>query len=396
MPFPPFTAEELAIFGYVEAKLLKQTPKPAHAMSPPNRILSLTHWEILLPLLESLTPTQHEEFRTSQVPTGVDGHPVDPNSMDTTTVEADAPEQLPPVIDSHMHLDLMFRDHRICSRDTESLDLMELFLKREDLHMEKVVANYCFPIHWSSSDHHLANDHSRRVCPTYGIHPKVASDNMSDARYHELAGRVSNPRCVGEVGLDFYHNDSSRAIALQKRLLGRIFDLAKARQQPLVIHCRERREDEYDAAYQVMQLFFEKKMLDHPIHRHCFIGTIPQLDEWAHLLPNCLFGITAKSLHKPTQRDVIKRIPPHRLLLDSPHLIHQDAPNQQTNSPWQLLYLMKDFSHYLVLYQENLLGSHCHCLSTNAGTQLSFDNDCYILDRLCFTKFSKETPKKFF
>ena len=149
------------------------------------------------------------------------------------------------------------------------------------------MANYCFPIHWSSSDHHLANDHDRRVCPTYGIHPNVASDNMSDARYHELAGRVSNPRCVtiGEVGLDFYHNDSSCAIALQKRLLGRIFDLAKARQQPLVIHCRERREDEYDAAYQVMQLFFEKKMLDHPIHRHCFIGTIPQLDEWAHLLP---------------------------------------------------------------------------------------------------------------
>ena len=85
-------------------------------------------------------------------------------------------------------------------------------------------------------------------------------------------------------------------------------------------------------------------MLDHPIHRHCFIGTIPQLDEWAQFLPNCMFGITAKSLHKPTQRDVIKRIPPHRLLLetDSPHLIHRDAPNQQTNSPWQLLYLIRE------------------------------------------------------
>ena len=254
MPFPPFTAEELAIFGYVEAKLLKQTAQPAHAISPPNRILSLTHWEILLPLLVSLTPTQREKFRTSQAPTSVDGHPVDPNAMDTTTVEADAPEQLPPVIDSHMHLDLMYRDHRMCSRDTESLDLMELFIKRENLHVEKVVANYCFPIHWPSSDHHLANDHDRRVYPTYGIHPKVASDNMSDARYHELAGRVSNPRCVaiGEVGLDFYHSDSSRDIALQKRLLGRIFDLAKARQQPLVIHSRERREGGYDAAYQIM------------------------------------------------------------------------------------------------------------------------------------------------
>ena len=186
--------------------------------------------------------------------------------MDTTKVEADAPEQLPPVIDSHMHLDLMFRDHRICSRDTESLNLMELFIKRENLHVEKVVANYCFPIHWPSSDHHLANDHDRRVYPTYGIHPKVASENMSDACYHELAGRVSNPRCVaiGEVGLDFYHNDSSRDIALQKRLLGRIFDLAKARQQPLVNHSRERREGEYDAAYQIMQLFFEKRCLTTP------------------------------------------------------------------------------------------------------------------------------------
>ena len=118
---------------------------------------------------------------------------------------------------------------------------------------------------------------------------------------HKLATGFSGS-ISGEIGLDFYHAHSSHAIATQKRLLGRIFDLAKARQQPRVIHCREKQENDYDAAYQVMQMFWEKKMLDHPIHRHCFIGTVTQLDEWAEFLPNCMFGIAAKSLHKPAQR----------------------------------------------------------------------------------------------
>ena len=146
--------------------------------------------------------------------------------------------------------------------------------------------------------------------------PRVATDNISDACYHELAGRVSNPRCVaiGEVGLDFHHTQSSSAISNQKRLLGRMFDLAKARQKPLVIHCREKQEEDYNAA---MKMLWEEKMVNHPIHQHCFVGTVPQLGEWAKFLPNCMFGIAAKSLDKPVQKEVIKRISPNRLLLET-------------------------------------------------------------------------------
>ena len=95
--------------------------------------------------------------------------------------------------------------------------------------------------------------------------------------------------------------------------LGHMFDLAKARQKPLLIHCRKKQEEDYNVA---MEMLWEEKMVEHPIHRHCFFGTVPQLGEWAEFLPNCMFGIAAKSLNKPVQREVIKRTPPHRLLLE--------------------------------------------------------------------------------
>ena len=63
-----------------------------------------------------------------------------------------------------------------------------------DLHVEKVVANYCFRDHWPASHHHLHNDRDHRVHVTYGIHPN--EDIQEELRLTGVLGEDSTDKQV--------------------------------------------------------------------------------------------------------------------------------------------------------------------------------------------------------
>ena len=281
---------------------------------------------------------------------------------------------LRPIIDTHMHIDLMFSKLPPCPMEAQSLDLLEARLNISDHHVEKVVTNYCFSEHWPSSHHHLHNDRDHRVHVTYGIHPNEAHLSNSAHNVARLEALVMDPRCValGEVGLDYSrgclcphkgHGNSCVATRFQqqKDLLKTLLPIARRHSKPLVLHCRGKTSEDNGAAFDTLQMLWGEGMSDHPIHRHCFVGTVEELEEWAGACSNSYFGITAKNIQAPSQRAAIKAIPASRLLLetDSPFLCHPQArPNAplHINSPWLLSHLVQEVASIRGVSPHTLIG----------------------------------------
>jgi TatD DNase family protein len=80
------------------------------------------------------------------------------------------------------------------------------------------------------------------IYATVGIHPHDANTATEEhfARLDELARR---PRVIawGEMGLDYYYDHSPRDV--QQRVFRRQLEQARAKKQPIVIHCRDAWDD---------------------------------------------------------------------------------------------------------------------------------------------------------
>jgi len=80
---------------------------------------------------------------------------------------------------------------------------------------------------------------------TLGIHPSVKED-LKDAYLAELSSLLQQDKiiAVGEIGLDYYWDKDNHS--LQKDMLIKQLEIAKAHKLPVVIHSREAAADTYD------------------------------------------------------------------------------------------------------------------------------------------------------
>src|SRR6201987_3214248 len=75
------------------------------------------------------------------------------------------------------------------------------------------------------------------IYATIGIHPHEAK-LATDADFEELSLLAARPKIIawGEIGLDYFYDHSPRDV--QKQVLLRQLELARAAKLPVVIHCR--------------------------------------------------------------------------------------------------------------------------------------------------------------
>lgn len=164
-----------------------------------------------------------------------------------------------------------------------------------------------------------------RIYSTIGVHPHEAR-LYGDAELTALMELAHAPKvvAVGEVGLDYHYNFSSRDD--QVRVLDWQAAWAKAANRPLVIHIREA----FDDAFQILSV--------HGISRgvlHCFTGSWEQakraLDMGLHL------GFTGVLTFKNSEelREVARRVPLDRLLVetDCPYLAPHPHRKTWPNTP---------------------------------------------------------------
>jgi len=183
----------------------------------------------------------------------------------------------------------------------------------------------------------LSRAHPGVLFATAGVHPHHAADltNNTLPALQALA-RDAQVVAVGECGLDYFRDFSPRD--LQRRAFAWQLELATATGKPVFLHQRDAHED------------FIAILREHGIKRgvaHCFTAGEKERDEYLAL--GLHIGITGwinderRGLHL---REVVKGIPPDRLLLesDAPYLMPRDikpAPKTRRNEPAFLPYVAR-------------------------------------------------------
>ncbi|UOF91797.1 TatD family hydrolase [Fodinisporobacter ferrooxydans] len=157
----------------------------------------------------------------------------------------------------------------------------------------------------------LAQTHSM-LYAAVGFHPHDAKD-VTERYFSELEQWVKDPKVVaiGEIGLDYYYDNSPREV--QQQVFRRQIQFAKACRLPIIIHDR-------DAHGDIVTVLKEEKAEDIGGIMHCFSGSLEMAKECIHMNFYISFGgpVTFKNAKRP--REVAAHIPIERLLIET------DAP----------------------------------------------------------------------
>ncbi|PTX44578.1 TatD DNase family protein [Christiangramia gaetbulicola] len=172
-----------------------------------------------------------------------------------------------------------------------------------------------------------------------GLHPTHVKENFEEELKHveeELDKRKFY--AVGEIGIDLYWDKST--LDIQKEAFKRQIQMAKDRDLPIVIHCR----DAFDEIFEVLEEVKDDKLFG---IFHCFTGNLEQAKQ--ALSYNMKLGIGGVVTFKNGGVDkFISEIPLEEIVLetDSPYLA--PAPFRgKRNDP---VYILKVVEKLAALY----------------------------------------------
>ena len=200
------------------------------------------------------------------------------------------------LIDTHFHLDL-------------TCDIETILGDAEKNNVKKFIISGCDKK--SIRDGLEIINRYDNVYMTIGYHPDEVDDiNDDDLVYLEkLINNNHKIIGVGEIGLDYYHNDTN--IERQKEYFEKQIMIAKKFNLPIVVHAREATED----TYEIIKKYDVKGVM------HCYSGSLEMAK--LYMEHGFMFGIGGVLTFKNSKlRDVVKEIPMENLILetDSPYL----------------------------------------------------------------------------
>jgi len=173
-----------------------------------------------------------------------------------------------------------------------------------------------------------------------GLHPTHVKENYEDELKH-IEGELNNRKfyAVGEIGIDLYWDKST--LEIQKDAFKRQIQMAKERNLPIVIHCREA----FDEIFQVLEEEKDDKLFG---IFHCFTGTHEQAQQ--ALSYNMKLGIGGVATFKNGGIDkFLNQIPLEEIVLetDSPYL----APKPYRGKRNDPVYILKVAEKLSELYE---------------------------------------------
>lgn len=213
------------------------------------------------------------------------------------------------LIDTHCHLDHSYspKVEADLVREAHALgveDLITIGTKMENVDVVRVISER-YPKVWH----------------TVGVHPHYA-DELVPSKLECLRAASHHPKCValGEMGLDYYYNHSSREN--QRAALKLQLDLALECKLPVIIHARDAEADLLPLLTEYAHTLHQTRPQAIPGVIHCFTGT----QEFGQ---NCLalgFYISFSGILTFPSSDALREsariFPLERLLVetDSPYL----------------------------------------------------------------------------
>ncbi|CEP47171.1 TatD family hydrolase [Paraclostridium sordellii] len=207
------------------------------------------------------------------------------------------------LFDSHAHLN----DERFDEDREELINLLKA--KGVDL-----VLNPGACIETSKSSVELANKYDF-IYAAVGVHPhdvgEMTEDDIETLR--KLALENEKVKAIGEIGLDYYYDNSPREI--QKKWFKRQIELANELKLPIIIHDRDAHGDTFE-------IIKNTKSPEIGCVLHCYSGNVELAKEYVKM--GCYISIPGTVTFKNNKktREVAKEIPLEYLLIetDSPYM----------------------------------------------------------------------------
>lgn len=206
------------------------------------------------------------------------------------------------LIDSHAHID----DERF----NKDRDKLIESLKKDDIDL---IINVGADLQSSIKSVSLSEDYEN-IYAAVGVHPHSAKE-MDDSTIEVLKSLANREKVVaiGEIGLDFYYDNSPRDI--QRQRFVEQLNLAKKVDLPVIIHSRDAAGETFDILKEAQDGNLEGVL-------HCYSGSVEMALEYIKLgFYISLAGpVTFKNARVP--KEVSKAVPLDRLLIetDSPYL----------------------------------------------------------------------------
>ncbi|MEK6738039.1 MAG: TatD family hydrolase [Planctomycetota bacterium] len=225
------------------------------------------------------------------------------------------------IVDTHAHLD--FPDYKS--------DLETVLSRAREANVGYII-NVGTNLAASEKSVNLASRYSN-IYASVGIHPHDAA-KVSEQTWLALEALAASPKVVaiGETGLDYYRNKSPHED--QQRVFGKHLSLAKSRNLPLIIHCREASSD----CLKILNTY-KNGALKGVVH--CFSGTEEVAKACLELGLHISFAGPITFSNGANLRTVAKSVPVERLLLetDCPFLSPQPKRGER-NEPSYLSFVI--------------------------------------------------------
>jgi len=159
------------------------------------------------------------------------------------------------------------------------------------------------------------------ILATIGIHPHEAK-LATDADFTEMEQLAKNPKVIawGEIGLDYFYDHSPREV--QREVLTRQMELARAAKLPIVIHCRpsDGSDNAWQDCLQLLREHWASSGLGGVLH--CFTGQLEHMRAALDMGFIMSFAGNVTFAKAQNIRDAAREAPLDRMLIetDSPFL----------------------------------------------------------------------------
>lgn len=170
----------------------------------------------------------------------------------------------------------------------------------------------------------LAIQHPMKLLATAGLHPHDAE--RFDSQWAEILELSSRVAAIGETGLDYYRNLSSREA--QRKSLEAHIELAAALSKPLIVHCRDAFADVYE--------LLERTGVGYQTVLHCWTGGPRWTRRFLDLDVTFSFAGPVSFETGDTVRLGAEAVPPDRAMVetDTPYLAPPPHRNEQNEPEW--------------------------------------------------------------
>lgn len=177
-----------------------------------------------------------------------------------------------------------------------------------------------------------------------GAHP-MELNSLQESELKAMEAYYTHPQvvCVGEIGIDYYWDDSYKAH--QETMLIRQIELANRYELPVAIHVRNEK-DGSDAIDDVIRIFKEHPVNHHGVI-HCYTDSVENAKTLLDMGFYLGFGGVVTFKNGQNVRDALDVTPTNRILTetDSPYLAPVPMRGKQ-NEPGFVSYVGKHMNNH--------------------------------------------------